>query len=76
MNCQRNEEYEKKLRDAIHQVIGERVKDMIKVLALATEFESRRWRYDGTLLDSVTSLVSSAIGSILKSSAELMTRLM
>ncbi|KAF8812269.1 hypothetical protein BYT27DRAFT_7159461 [Phlegmacium glaucopus] len=52
----RNEEYEKKLGDAIRQAIGERVKDMVKIMVLATEPQSQGRNYDGTLLNSVTSL--------------------
>jgi len=69
-NSQRNEEYEKKLRDAIRQAIGERVKDMVKILVLATESGSQGRDYGGTLLDSVTSLVSRIIEIILKLSDE------
>lgn len=61
MNSQRNEEYEKKLQNAIHQAIGDRVKDMIKVMVLANESQSQGQHYDGILLDSVTSLVRRVI---------------
>ena len=53
----RNQEVEEKTRKALDRVLGDRIKDMLTVMILATEPSSRKRGYGGALLDAVTSLV-------------------
>jgi len=48
---------EEKTRKALDSVLGNRVKDMMTVMILATERSSQKRGYGGALLDAVTSLV-------------------
>ncbi|KAF8165512.1 hypothetical protein B0H34DRAFT_242067 [Crassisporium funariophilum] len=52
----RHQEIEQKTRDAVRRAIGDRVKDMLKIMILATEPASQGHGYGGALLDGVTSL--------------------
>ena len=48
---------EEKARKALDTVLGDRIKDMLTVMILATEPSSQKRGYEGALLDAVTSLV-------------------
>ncbi|KAJ3518078.1 hypothetical protein NLJ89_g94 [Agrocybe chaxingu] len=52
----RNQELEDKTKKAIENSLGDRVKDMVTIMILATDPDSRGRGYGGSLLDSVTSL--------------------
>ncbi|KIM46362.1 hypothetical protein M413DRAFT_441454 [Hebeloma cylindrosporum] len=52
----RNQEVEQKTQKALDMVLGDRVKDMLTIMILATEPSSQKRGYGGALLDAVTSL--------------------
>jgi len=52
----RNKEVEEKSKEVVNRVLGNRTKDMLNVILLATEPASQGYGYGGSLLDAVTSL--------------------
>ena len=55
---------EEKTRKALDRVLGDRAKDMLTVMILATEPASQNRGYGGALLDAVTSLVDVSLSVI------------